>query len=257
MAKKPAELGTPEKLVEVAHGELGVVEGPKDNQTKYGAFTGANYVAWCGSFVMWCANRAGVKLPSNTVYTPNGAAGFKKIKRWQDAESATPMPGDICYMDFVGDGVNRISHVGIVVKDNGDGTVTTIEGNTAGVVGDQRNGGMVLKKVRAYKKNKQRISISVVGFGKPKFPGPEGAVTPKPEKVVDSFAYPNDPIQPGEIGDYVKVIQSALGIEADGIYGPVTKKTVIAWQKMNLNLGVADGVIGPKSFAALKRKSRL
>lgn len=256
MAKKPAELGTAAKLVEVALSQIGIIEGPKDNQTKYGAFTGANYQPWCGSFVMWCANQAGVKLPANTVYTPSGAAGFQKTKTWQDAKDATPQPGDIVYFDFPGDGVDRISHVGIVIKDNGDGTVTTVEGNTSGTVGDQRNGGMVLKKIRGYKKNKGNVQISIVGFGRPKFPGPEKAATPKPEKVVDPAAYPNDPIQPGEKGEYVKVIQKALGFEGkaiDGEYGPVTKKAVVAWQKANPSYGEADGVVGAKSFATLKR----
>jgi hypothetical protein len=257
MANKPAELGTPEKLIEVALGEVGTVEGPKENQTKYGAFTRANFAPWCGSFVMWCADQAGVKLPGSTVYTPAGAAAFERVKMWEDAAVAKPKPGDIVYFDFPGDGVNRISHVGIVVKDNGDGTVTTVEGNTAGAVGDQRNGGMVQKKIRAYKKNKQRIEVSIVGFGTPKFPGPAKAKAPKPAKPVDTFAYPNDPIQPGEVGDYVKVIQSALGVKADGIYGPVTKKAVIAWQKANPSFGTADGVVGPKTFAALKRKSKV
>lgn len=256
MAKKPAELGTAEKFVEVALNEIGVVEGPKDNQTKYGAFTGANFVAWCGSFVIWCANQAGFKLPGDkaTIYTPNGAAAFKKAKSWFDAEDAKPQPGDVVYFDFPGDGVDRISHVGIVVKDNGDGTVTTVEGNTAGVTGDQRNGGMVLKKIRGYKKNKKGVQVSVVGFGRPKFPGPEKAIKPKAEKPHDPAAYPNDPIQPGEKGEYIKVIQKALGFvgkAADGEYGPVTKKAVVAWQKANGK--TADGVVDKAQFASLKK----
>jgi surface antigen len=57
------------------------------------------------------------------------------------------------YFDFPSDGVDRISHVGIVVKDNGDGTVTCAEGNTsADKKGDQRNGGEACLKIRAYKK---------------------------------------------------------------------------------------------------------
>jgi hypothetical protein len=256
MAKVPAELGTAAKFVEVALKEVGVVEGPKDNETKYGKFTGANFVAWCGSFVIWCANQAGFKLPGDkaTIYTPNGAAAFKKAKSWFDAEDAKPEPGDVVYFDFPGDSVDRISHVGIVVKDNGDGTVTTVEGNTAGYTGDQRNGGMVLKQVRGYKKNKRGVSVSVVGFGRPKFPGPDKALTPKPEKPNDPTAYPNDPIQPGEKGEYIKVIQKALGFvgkTADGEYGPVTKKAIVAWQKASGK--TADGVVDKAQFTALKK----
>jgi surface antigen len=165
-----AKKGTVELFLSVAKAEIGTVEGPKDNETKYGAYTKANFLPWCGSFVMWCGNQAGVKIP-NTVYTPAGANAYKKAKAWEDAETATPQAGDIAYFDFPSDGVDRISHVGIVVKDNGDGTVTCIEGNTASnKKGDQRNGGQVAKKVRAYKKGtKKGLPLAVVGFGRPKF----------------------------------------------------------------------------------------
>ena len=165
-----AEQGTAARLIEVAKAEVGYIEGPKDNETKYGAFTKANFQPWCGSFVMWCANEAGVKVP-NTVYTPGGAAAFKKAGQWIDGDLADPEPGDIAYFDFPSDGVDRISHVGIVIEDNGDGTVWCIEGNTTGEgkKGSQRNGGEVCKKLRAYKKNKKGIMVSIVGFGRPKF----------------------------------------------------------------------------------------
>jgi len=161
-------------FVAVAKAEVGTIEGPKENQTKYGAFTKANFLPWCGSYVMWCADKVALKIP-NCVSTAAGALAFQKNGRWQDVETATPEPGDICFMDFPGDNVNRISHVGIVEKDNGDGTVTVLEGNTSSdKKGDQRNGGEVCIKVRAYKKKnggKLRKSqpVAIVGFGKPKF----------------------------------------------------------------------------------------
>jgi hypothetical protein len=161
-------------FIAVARGEIGTVEGPKENETKYGAFTKANFQPWCGSFVNWCANEVGLKIP-NCVYTPGGASAFIKKNQWEKAEEAIPLPGDVVFFDFPSDGVDRISHIGIVVKDNGDGTVTCIEGNTApDKKGDQRNGGQVCLKVRAYKKkngSKLRKSqvVSVVGFGKPAF----------------------------------------------------------------------------------------
>jgi hypothetical protein len=161
-------------FIAVAEAEIGTIEGPKDNETKYGKFTKANFLPWCGSFVMWCANEIKLKVP-NCVSTLAGAEAFKKAGKWQDAETATPQPGDIVFFDFPDDGVNRISHVGIVVKDNGNGTVTCIEGNTSSdKKGDQRNGGEVCKKVRAYKKkNGSKVlpskPVAVVGFGKPTF----------------------------------------------------------------------------------------
>jgi hypothetical protein len=161
-------------FIAVAKGELDVIEGPKDNETKYGAFTKANFLPWCGSFVMWCANEVALKIP-NCVSTVAGATAFMKKGQWEKAEEAIPLPGDIVFFDFPNDGVDRISHVGIVVKDNGDGTVTCIEGNTApDKKGDQRNGGQVCLKIRAYKKKngsklRKSQAVTVVGFGKPVF----------------------------------------------------------------------------------------
>jgi hypothetical protein len=177
-AKAPR--GTAARLIQVAKSQVGYIEGPKDNETKYGAFTKANFQPWCGSFVMWCANEAGVKIP-NTVYTPGGAAAFKKAGSWIDGDLADPEPGDIAYFDFPSDGVDRISHVGIVIEDNEDGTVWCIEGNTTGdgKKGSQRNGGEACKKLRAYKKNKKNVQVSIVGFGRPKFGGGSKA-QPKP-----------------------------------------------------------------------------
>jgi hypothetical protein len=163
-----------DEFVAIALKEVGTIEGPKDNETKYGAFTKANFLPWCGSFVMWCASQVTLKIP-NCVSTQAGAKAFLDKGLWQAAEEATPLPGDIVFFDFPGDGIDRISHVGIVVKDNGNGTITCVEGNTSSdKKGNQRNGGECCLKVRAYKKkNGSKIvksqPVSIVGFGKPKF----------------------------------------------------------------------------------------
>ena len=158
------------QIVETAKAELGLIEGPKENQTKYQKIN----QPWCGAFVNWVFKEVGVKIP-NCVSTLAGATAFKKNKAWQDAESATPEIGDCVFFDFPHDGIDRISHIGIVTKVNADGTVTTIEGNTApDKKGDQRNGGQVCEKVRAYKKKnrgklKPSLPVHIVGFGKPTF----------------------------------------------------------------------------------------
>jgi hypothetical protein len=164
-------MGQRTDFINVARGEVGVIEGPKENETKYGAYTKANFLPWCGSFVNWCANEVGLKIP-NVVSTLAGAQAFIKKNAW---EKVTPLPGDIVFFDFPNDGIDRISHIGIVVRDNGDGTITCIEGNTApDKKGDQRNGGQVCKKIRAYKvkngsKIKRSLPVYIVGFGKPVF----------------------------------------------------------------------------------------
>src|SRR3989344_5380831 len=52
----------------------------------------------------------------------------------------------------------------------------------------------------------------------------------------------------GSKGDQVKCLQAAVGVTADGSFGPKTKAAVVAWQA-SVGL-VADGVFGPKSNAA-------
>jgi hypothetical protein len=151
-----------------AREELGYIE-TGDNHTKYQKAD----QPWCGVFANWVFKAVGVKIPDCTS-TLAGATAFQKAKAWQDAEAATPEVGDLVFFDFPGDGVDRISHIGIVVRDNGDGTVTTIEGNTSpDKKGDQRNGGEVCQKKRAYKKKnngiKPALPVFIVGFGKPTF----------------------------------------------------------------------------------------
>jgi hypothetical protein len=147
-------IGTAPHAIEIALGEVGTIEQP-ENLTKYGEFTKANGLPWCGSFCNWVLAQAGVKVHS-VVATALGAHKFKEISRW----SETPSLGDLVFMDFPNDGVDRISHVGIVVDIKGN-AVTTIEGNTSGS-GSQRNGGMVMVKERT-------IGKEIVGFGRPKY----------------------------------------------------------------------------------------
>ena len=147
-------VGSAAALIEVALAEVGTIE-KGENLTKYGKFTKADGLPWCGSFVNWCANEAGVKIPS-MVGTAAGAQKMKDLGRWNDV----PKLGDFCFMDFPHDGVDRISHIGIVVK-VGLKSVLCIEGNTSGT-GDQRNGGMVMVKERF-------LGKEIVGFARPKF----------------------------------------------------------------------------------------
>ena len=53
----------------------------------------------------------------------------------------------------------------------------------------------------------------------------------------------------GDRGDTVAAVQKALGVTADGIFGPGTKRTLRAWQAAN---GLtADGVAGPVTLKKL------
>jgi putative chitinase len=52
-------------------------------------------------------------------------------------------------------------------------------------------------------------------------------------------------VKQGSRGETVKKIQQALGLEADGVFGPGTKAALIAWQESQQL--TADGVAGPKT----------
>jgi len=258
--------GSVEAIIEVAKKEIGTIEGPKDNETKYGKWSGVNFQPWCQSFVSWTAFTSGLdaKKYPKTASTVAAADWFKKNNRWADARNDDPTPGDWIYFDFPDDGVNRISHVGLCIKNNGDGTIQVIEGNTSGTAkGDQRNGGMCVEKTRAYVKNKKGILNAVVGWGRPVYAGEENApllskagvatepvkTATKPKKAaVTGFK----PLKNGSKGTGVKTVQTLLGIKADGSFGPGTAKAVQDFQK---KAGLpTTGVVDQATLKALKAK---
>lgn len=121
-----------QRMVQLARAEYqkGVSEGNGDNDSpdiaRYrtatkGAVSGA---PWCAYFVSYIAKQAGVPIG------PGGAGmGYvPAITEWAKqtgkfiAPSGQVRPGDVIL--FGGSG-----HIGIVEKVNGDGTLTTIEGN--------------------------------------------------------------------------------------------------------------------------------
>ena len=260
--------GSLEAIIEVAKAEIGTIEGPKDNETKYGKWTGANFLPWCQSFVSWCAYTAGVKDFPKTAATVAASDWFKKKDRWADARNDDPTPGDWIYFDFPDDGVNRISHVGICIKNNGNGTIQVIEGNTSGTAkGDQRNGGMCVEKTRAYvKDNKLKLMNAIVGWGRPVYAGEENlpllskvgssdapakaSLPSAPAKKAAPAAF--KPLKNGSKGTGVKTIQRLLGIKADGAFGPGTAKAVQEFQKKAGLL--VTGIVDQATLKALKAK---
>ena len=56
-------------------------------------------------------------------------------------------------------------------------------------------------------------------------------------------------IKKGDKGDKVKEVQKALGITADGDFGPATELAIMKFQGQN-SLG-ADGIVGPNTWAKL------
>lgn len=62
-------------------------------------------------------------------------------------------------------------------------------------------------------------------------------------------AAPQPVLRQGATGDAVKLLQSALGLREDGIFGPKTAAAVLSFQKAHQML--ADGIVGPVTWAAV------
>ena len=159
--------GTLPRLIEVALAEVGTTE-TGDNETKYGKHMKADKLPWCGSFLNWCANQAGVKVP-NVVSTKAGAEAFKKNKQWHE----TPKIGDFVFFDFIIDDKETINHIGLVIRAS-EKQVVTIEGNTSSG-GNQRNGGEVMVKSRTL-----GAKSFVIGYGRPAYDSFSGDLPDRP-----------------------------------------------------------------------------
>jgi uncharacterized protein (TIGR02594 family) len=159
--------GTLPRLIQVALAEVGTAE-TGNNETKYGKHMKADKLPWCGSFINWCADQAGVDLP-NVVSTRAGAEAFKKMKRWHNE----PKIGDLVFFDFIIDDKTTINHIGLVIRVS-DKQIVTIEGNTGD--SDQRNGGEVMVKSRAL-----GARSFVVGYGRPTYGAFSGDLPDRPK----------------------------------------------------------------------------
>ncbi|WP_345437730.1 CHAP domain-containing protein [Actinoallomurus vinaceus] len=83
--------------------------------------------SWCDMFVSWVGAQAGAPGVGVDAFTPTHAQWFQQQGRW----GAIPKPGAVVFFSFSGDKtVGGIEHVGLVVKDDHDGTIETVEGNT-------------------------------------------------------------------------------------------------------------------------------
>ncbi|GAA4629018.1 hypothetical protein GCM10023196_047880 [Actinoallomurus vinaceus] len=119
--------------------------GVAENGGSVGDYANAS---WCDMFVSWVGDQLGVKGMGADAFTPAHAKWFISQGRWGNA----PKPGAVVFFSWNGGGVDGIDHVGLVIKDNHDGTIQTVEGNTDDAV-----------KIRT------RSTSSVVGYGYPEY----------------------------------------------------------------------------------------
>jgi hypothetical protein len=163
---------SPADVIKLAQHQIGITENGYGGGTKFQVWYASSpraretvardggspqdYVdaPWCDMFVSWIGHKLGIDPVMGTdAYTVAHAQWFLDNNRWGE----TPKPGAVVFYDFSGNkSIDDISHVGFVVKDNGDGTIKTIEGNTGG--------GSVEEHVRP--------TSDVAGYGYPLYTAP-------------------------------------------------------------------------------------
>ncbi|XVQ12381.1 CHAP domain-containing protein [Spirillospora sp. CA-255316] len=166
-AAKSAKSASARQVLKLAEKQVGISEG-SGGQTKFhdwyvkseaakltaardgGSVSSYNGAQWCNMFVSWLGAQTGVKGMGADAYTVAHAKWFEKTGRWGQKAK----PGAVVFFAWNGGGIEGIEHVGLVVKDNGDGTIDTIEGNTSN---------KVMKKTRD--------KATVAGYGYPDYRG--------------------------------------------------------------------------------------
>jgi hypothetical protein len=115
-----------------------------------GDLAGYKDAAWCSMFISWIGSRLGISDQMGfDAWTPEHANWFKNHGRW----GSRPRPGAVTFFSWSGGkDVYDIDHVGLTIKDNGDGTIRTIEGNTKNTVAIRK-----------------RDKSDVVGYGYPDY----------------------------------------------------------------------------------------
>ncbi|MEU0520252.1 CHAP domain-containing protein [Streptosporangium sp. NPDC006007] len=156
-----------QQVLDIAAQQIGVSENSRGGGTKFqswymsspraqetvardgGALQAYANAPWCAMFVSWVGEKAGIRPTMGwDAYTVTHAKWFKTNNHW----GTTPKPGAVVYFDWAGGkDISGIDHVGFVKKDNGNGTITTIEGNTGN--------GRVEERIRPISQ--------VVGYGYP------------------------------------------------------------------------------------------
>jgi len=107
-------------IIGVALTQVGYDEG-YNNYTKYGVWYGLPNSPWCGMFVSWCANQAGI--PTSVLKRTGIANPSNFGLSYRSGSGYTPQKGDLFFK-------KGFTHVGLVYYADGD-YFYTVEGNTS------------------------------------------------------------------------------------------------------------------------------
>ena len=112
-------------------------DGSTHGYTRYGDWYGIPHGDWCGMFVSFCLNYAGVEgMPLNYGVRP-WIEDLTELELYHEAAGHEPIPGELIFFDWEGDGLS--DHVGLFVEiveatDTEPAKIKTIEGNSSNCV---------------------------------------------------------------------------------------------------------------------------
>ncbi|MCG5217432.1 CHAP domain-containing protein [Streptosporangium sp. KLBMP 9127] len=156
-------------VIDLALKQVGISENSRGGGTKFhewymsseraketlrrdgGSVAGYRNAPWCAMFVSWVGDKLGARPTVGwDAYTVTHAEWFRDNNRW----GGKPKRGAVVFFSWSGGkSIDSINHVGFVMKDNGDGTIKTVEGNTGS--------GQVQVRTRP--------KSQVVGYGYPEY----------------------------------------------------------------------------------------
>ena len=211
--------------------------------------------AWCATFVSAVSIECGL----TDIMPVECGCGYmislyKKLGRWREDENYIPKAGDVIFYDWddgkdfaTTDDIGSPEHVGIVTGVSGS-VISVIEGNKADAVA-----------FRTVQVNGRYIR----GYGLPDYASkatPAVNPAPKPKAISKCpYAEPTKALRRGSSGNGVRWVQWHLNqvgekLKVDGSFGTLTRAAVLRFQKKQKL--VQDGIVGPKTRAALKKAVR-
>ncbi|WP_400192811.1 CHAP domain-containing protein [Hymenobacter sp. B81] len=114
---------------------------------------------WCAAFVNWCFRQVGLHGPAGAGAARNWFPAARVIYRRGAAAKKKPQPGDCAGFYYAH--LGRIGHIGFIERWE-ENFAITVEGNTGGGSGINRNGDGV------YRMRRLRSQISIVSTWIPK-----------------------------------------------------------------------------------------